>query len=131
MRFYWLVIGSLAVWRITHFLQAEDGPWDVVVRLRRRLGAGFWGRLMDCFYCLSVWVALPMAWWLGETRGEQVLLWPALSAAAILLERATNAGLDARAVAYSEDKEEPDVLLRTEENGGDSSGQPRSGSPRN
>lgn len=39
MRFYWLVIGSVAVWRITYLLQAEDGPWDVVVRLRRSLGS--------------------------------------------------------------------------------------------
>ena len=54
MDIYDLVLGTLAVWRITHLLQAEDGPWDVVVRLRRRTGTGFWGQLLDCFYCLSV-----------------------------------------------------------------------------
>ncbi len=121
MRFYWLAVGALAVWRITHFFQAEDGPWDVVARLRRSLGAGFWGKLMDCFYCLSVWVALPFAWWLGETRREQLLLWPALSGAAILLERATNPNLDSRPASYSEDQEDPDGLLRTEEDRGGNS----------
>ena len=56
--FYWLTLGILAVWRVTHLLQAEDGPWDMVVRFRLWLADGFWGRLLDCFYCLSIWVAL-------------------------------------------------------------------------
>ena len=38
MRFYWLVLGALAVWRITHLLAAEDGPWDLVLRLRKAAG---------------------------------------------------------------------------------------------
>ena len=40
MRFYSFLLGILSVWRITHLLQAEDGPWAVVVRLRRRAGTG-------------------------------------------------------------------------------------------
>ena len=47
MRFYDLILGILGVWRITHLLQAEDGPWDLVVQLRRALGNRFWGRLLD------------------------------------------------------------------------------------
>jgi hypothetical protein len=86
------ILGALAVWRITHLLQAEDGPWDVVVKMRRTAGAGILGQLMDCFYCLSLWIALPFALWVGRTLEESVLLWPALSGAAILLERATARG---------------------------------------
>lgn len=89
MRFYWLVLAVLGVWRLTHLLQAEDGPWDLVLRLRRRAGDGFWGRLMDCFHCLSLWVAAPFAYLLGESTGERLLLWPAISGGAILLLRAT------------------------------------------
>jgi Protein of unknown function (DUF1360) len=89
MKFYWLLLGALAVWRVTHLLAGEDGPWDLVLRLRQAAGSGFWGRLMDCFYCVSVWVALPFAFGLGESWREGLLLWPALSGAAILLERAT------------------------------------------
>jgi hypothetical protein len=103
MRFYWLVLGVLATWRITHLLQAEDGPWDFVVHLRRAAGTGFWGQVMDCFYCLSVWIALPLALVLGGTWGERVLLWPALSGAAILLERASAGGPSA--AAYHRDKD--------------------------
>lgn len=89
MRFYWLVLAVLGVWRLTHLLQAEDGPWDLVLRLRRRAGGGFWGRLMDCFHCLSLWVAVPFAYFLGESTGERLLLWLAISGGAILLLRAT------------------------------------------
>jgi len=89
MRSYWLALGILAVWRVTHLLNAEDGPWDALVRLRRRVGEGFWGSILDCFYCLSVWIAAPFAYWLGESWKEKFLLWPALSAGAILVERLT------------------------------------------
>ena len=84
---YGLFIGALTVWRITHLLQAEDGPWDLVVRLRRQAGDGLLGRAMDCFYCLSLWVALPCALALGSDWMDRLWLWPALSGAAILLER--------------------------------------------
>jgi hypothetical protein len=92
LRLYLLVIGILGVWRVTHLLQAEDGPWDFVVRLRGYAGTGMWGRLMDCFYCLSLWIALPFAWLCGEGWTERLVLWPALSAGAIFLER-VNGGL--------------------------------------
>jgi hypothetical protein len=87
---YRLVLGVLCTWRITHLLQAEDGPWDLVVHFRRFLGNGLLGKLFDCFYCLSLWVALPFACLLGTTAIERLLLWPALSGAAILLERLTS-----------------------------------------
>src|SRR5574341_523721 len=115
MRFYWLVLGILCVWRVTHLLNAEEGPWDVVVRLRRRVGVGFWGRLLDCFYCMSLWVAVPFALLLGGAWREKLLLWLALSAGAILLERITDRGRGAPSVQYFEDKEDEDVLLRKKE----------------
>jgi hypothetical protein len=83
------VILSLAVWRLTHLLNAEDGPWQILARLRKLAGSGFWGEFMDCFYCLSIWIAAPFAWWQGGRWTERLLLWPAISGAAILLERAT------------------------------------------
>jgi hypothetical protein len=102
---YGLLLGVLGVWRITHLIQAEDGPWDLVVRLRARAGAGWMGQAMDCFYCLSLWIALPFAWLLGTSWLQQLLLWPALSAGAILLERAT--GGVARAPTTDVRKEDP------------------------
>jgi len=89
MHFYWLTLGVLAVWRITHFFNAEDGPFSVVVRLRRLMGASIFGEILDCFYCLSVWVAIPFAFWIGSGVKEIATLWLALSGAAIILERFT------------------------------------------
>ena len=53
----WLRFGLavLATWRITHLLAREDGPADLIARLRMLLGHGFFGRLIDCFQCVSVW----------------------------------------------------------------------------
>jgi hypothetical protein len=90
VEFYWLVLGVLGVWRVTHLLFAEDGPWDVVIRLRQWAGTGFWGSLLDCFYCLSVWIAAPFALTLGSGWKARLFLWPALSAGAILIERTTS-----------------------------------------
>lgn len=117
MRFYWLVLGTLATWRITHLLQAEDGPWDLVARFRRKLGQSFWGKLLDCFYCLSIWLALPLALVLGESTKERLLLWPALSGGAILLERITYSAPPAQ-YFEDEDKEEDHAMLRRPENAG-------------
>jgi len=112
MRFYNFLLGSLAVWRITHLLHAEDGPWDIVVRLRQRAGAGFWGQLLDCFYCLSVWIAAPFSVYLGKKLDERFLMWPALSAGAILLERVTDRGHGEPPALFIEDSEDEHVMLR-------------------
>ena len=85
--FYWLLIGTLVVWRLTNLFYGEDGPWNLLAQLRLLAGNGFWGDLMDCFYCLSLWIALPFGLMLGENWKERLLLWPAFSGAAILLQR--------------------------------------------
>jgi hypothetical protein len=103
-----LALGVLAVWRLTHLLYAEDGPWHVFAHVRRMAAAGFWGELLDCFYCLSVWVALPIALLLAPGWREGLALWLGLSGGAIIIERATS-----RPAVYIEDpKEEPYVMLR-------------------
>jgi len=118
VRFYWFTLSVLCVWRITHLLQAEDGPADLLLRLRRLAGTGFFGKLLDCFYCLSLWVGAPIAMFVPETRLERLLWWPALSAGAILLERWTAPRSEHARALYFEDKfedqENPDVMLRTE-----------------
>lgn len=113
MRYYMLVLGLLCVWRVTHLLQAEDGPWDLIVRLRRAVGDGFLGKLLDCFYCLSLWIAAPFAFLLGGPAIEQLLLWPALSAGAIFLERVLPEEKQAPPAHYFEHEENDDGMLRT------------------
>jgi hypothetical protein len=123
MRVYWFTLSVLCVWRVTHLLQAEDGPGDILVRLRKMAGSGFAGKLLDCFYCLSLWVAAPLAYLAPEDVLGRLLWWPALSAGAILLERVTGRRSGEAPALYLEDrfgdrfgdKEKQDVMLRTEE----------------
>jgi hypothetical protein len=82
-----LLVAVLAVWRVTHLLYGEDGPGDIFVRLRRAAGNGLLGRLLDCFYCLSLWIAAPLAWWMGNNWIERGLYWLAFSGGAIVVER--------------------------------------------
>jgi len=83
------VLASLATWRVTHLLAEEDGPANVVVRVRARLGTSELGELLDCFYCLSVWVAAPFSVAVSTRRRDAPLVCLALSGAACLLEQAT------------------------------------------
>ncbi len=80
---------ALATWRITHLLAEEDGPGDLVARLRVRAGEGQLGSLMDCFNCISIWVAAPLSIAVARKQRANPLAWLALSGAACLLEQAT------------------------------------------
>jgi len=84
-----LVLAVLATWRVTHFLSSEDGPADLLFHLRERLGPTFAGQLMDCFFCLSLWVAAPLSLMVTHQLLDWLLTWLALSGAACLLERIT------------------------------------------
>jgi hypothetical protein len=110
MQFYWTTLAVLAVWRITHLLRAEDGPWHAFARIRGALVRRSWGGALGCFYCLSLWIAAPYAYALGVDWPERLLLWPALSAGSILLERLT----EPPPAVYFEKSEDPNVLLRSE-----------------
>jgi hypothetical protein len=101
--FYWLILGILAVWRVSYFLASETGPWEVMERVRLRLGNGFARELVTCLYCVSVWVAAPFAYITGATWKQRVILWPALSAGAIIVERCIHRE-KAEVAAYIEDR---------------------------
>jgi hypothetical protein len=96
---------ALATWRVTHLLSKEDGPFDIIFRLRKKAGAGFFGNLLDCFYCLSLWVAIPFALYAGNNWKEMILLWLAFSGAACLLEKLSSRQWDHhKKPDYFEDK---------------------------
>lgn len=80
------ILAVLAVWRLSHLVANEDGPWDVIYRIRKRLGDGQLGKLMDCLGCNSLWVSLPAAAYLSQTGKNFVLSWLSLSAGTLFLE---------------------------------------------
>jgi Protein of unknown function (DUF1360) len=86
---WWIrfVLAVLATWRVTHLLASEDGPADIIVRFRALLGESIVGKLMDCFNCLSLWIAALAALFVSRRPVEWLFCWLALSGGACLLER--------------------------------------------
>ena len=105
MRFFNFTILSLAVWRISNMLVAEDGPWMVFEHLRLKVGlqpapyadamretdppGKMPGTLLNCVWCTSVWIAgFFVALYLWKRRLAHYLALPfALSAIACLIDR--------------------------------------------
>ncbi len=115
-RVYEFAIAAIGVWRISHLLTLEDGPWRMFARLRQVARHHRWSDLLDCLYCTSVWVAIPFASMLSHGVRDWILLWPALSGAAILLERITTSTSSAAPYfehGFTESGELDDVMLRT------------------
>jgi hypothetical protein len=79
------ILSTLAVWRISHLISQEDGPFDLVINVRKRIGQGFAGGLLDCFHCLSLWIAIPFAFFLCGSWTTGLITWLALAGAASLL----------------------------------------------
>ena len=82
-------LSALAVYRVAFLIAREDGPWGVFRRLRIAVKDSVAGSLFSCLNCLSVWIALPMAAFVGSTWIEGIVAWWALSGAAVLADRAT------------------------------------------
>ena len=89
MVIFHFLVNALVVWRLTHLLGKEDGPFDIIFMIRKKAGAGFFGSLLDCFYCLSIWIAFLFGMWEGNLWHEKLVYWIALSGAACLLEQST------------------------------------------
>ena len=96
----------LATWRIAHFLVAEDGPWEIVVKVRTLLGDSLFGQVMDCFYCVSVWIAFPLAFIITYDVLGWFVSWMALSGGAALLEQMSQRGINQHQSLRQSDKEE-------------------------
>ena len=84
-----LFAASLATWRLTHLLHAENGPGDAFARLRASAAGRFAGEALGCFFCLSFFLALPFAAAIAPGFRDAVIAWFAISGGACLLEQAT------------------------------------------
>ena len=114
MRWLDCVLAALATWRFTHLLVAEHGPWNAIRRLRSALSGTIFGDALDCFYCTSLLISLPIAALVGRTFIDDFLLWPGLSAAAIFLE-SISTSLTPPMAEYVEREELNHELLREDE----------------
>lgn len=86
-----LVIGGLAVWRLSHAVVKESGPLMVFDRMRayfarthKRSGGLF--DLLSCVYCTSLWIGLVAALWFAGDVFQWFMYGLAFSAVSMLLE---------------------------------------------
>lgn len=80
-----ILAAALAVWRITHMFENENGAFDFIKRRRVWLRRALLASLAEFFYCLSLWLAVPFAFLLAASWLDRVMLWPSLSGAAVIL----------------------------------------------
>lgn len=111
-----IVLAVLATWRVTHLLASEDGPAGIIVRFRALLGQNLAGQLMDCFYCLSLWIAAPAAVFVSRQWPDWLMVWLALSGGACLLERLGRDPVVMEPISQLEEGD-ADHVLRTETSG--------------
>ena len=104
------VLAVLATWRVTHLLANEDGPADVIVRFRALLGRSIFGQLMDCFNCLSLWIAAPAALFVSRRPVEWLFCWLALSGGACLLQRLVQEPVVIQSLSRPAEGDTSDVL---------------------
>jgi hypothetical protein len=83
------VLAALATWRLAFLLAREDGPGKALSRLRGWLGKGFLGESFRCVKCVSVWVAVPFAFFVGGDWPELLVTWLALAGVAALIDEGT------------------------------------------
>lgn len=85
------VVFSLAVWRVARIIVAEDGPFDVLARLRERTGVvkqRTWiARGLMCVACISFWLGLIVAIVVFGLSIESIAYGLALSAVSVILLR--------------------------------------------
>ncbi|MGA2247445.1 MAG: hypothetical protein ABSH48_20845 [Verrucomicrobiota bacterium] len=115
----WLrfILAVLVTWRVTHLLASEDGPADLIVRFRARLGDGLAGRLMDCFECLSLWIAAAAALYITQKPLDWLFAWLAVSGAACLLDQAVQKPVLIQPIPQTKQGDTDYGMLRSETSG--------------
>ena len=104
-------LAVLATWRVSHLVALEDGPGEILARVRRGAPAGI-GRMLDCIYCLSLWVSAPAALWITREPIDWFVTTLAISGAACVLERLGNEPVVIRPLDAVQDSEGANELLR-------------------
>ena len=52
------IIFGVLVWRITRLICFENGPFDLLLKLRGLLYKNKLGKLLECFHCFGIWVSI-------------------------------------------------------------------------
>jgi hypothetical protein len=93
------LISALAVWRLSSLLVREDGPDDILIKLRSKIGVYYdefsvakgksvFASAFLCVWCLSIWIAAIFALFNKPCNfADYIRRVLALSASAILIDK--------------------------------------------
>lgn len=88
------IIIALAVWRISRIIALENGPFNFMDTIRRKLGANKGETWIQqgivCVGCISFWVGMAAAVMVGGPWQDVILRGLAFSAVAVILMRRVN-----------------------------------------
>lgn len=89
----WFVLYWLAAWRVTALLCYDEGPFEVLTRLRRALARIGLQRVFMCFHCTAFWVSLLLVGAVFEPTWRSLILVFAIAGAASITERWLGGGI--------------------------------------
>lgn len=88
------VLVSLAVWRVSRIIVMENGPFNFIDTIRRKLGAykgeTWWQDGLVCIGCWSFWIGMIAAVIVGGPWQTVILHGLAFSAVSVILMRRVN-----------------------------------------
>lgn len=91
-----LVIAALVCFRLSELITVDDGPNDMLLKMRARLGAYYigadgkpvtsLGRGIICAYCVGIWIAALLALMLFPIGFMTPVYWLAIAGGQALLQ---------------------------------------------
>lgn len=79
-----LVLLSFAAWRVSSLLVNEEGPFRIFEWFREKTHS--LGGLLDCLWCTSVWVAMPVALLTFGNLYWRIVAWLAVATGSIITD---------------------------------------------
>ena len=90
------VLLTLAVYRVTQLLVYDDGPFDLIFKIRGKMGVydlsqngepeTSLGKLFACPYCVGFWLSILAALSISGSIKSFIILWLAIAGAQTFLE---------------------------------------------
>jgi hypothetical protein len=81
------VLAGLAVWRMSHVIADERGPFRIAELVRNSNLGKVIGAGLDCFSCVGVWMSACFSVFVVPVDWSLAVVVPALSGFSILLEQ--------------------------------------------
>ena len=97
MKFFYMIAGGLAAFRLSLLISKEDGPAYIFRKLRKLPPPNSSAKKgLSCEWCMSIWTSALVAWylyWIGAITGaEWPLFWLASSAVSIICNQQWTSG---------------------------------------